>query len=198
MARVCLAISAVVAIALAIHAAFPTHARQLSERDELIANKQAVHAYISSVLADRRSRAADASPGSRGTRGIVYPAGGKKQLANAWVSISILRHHHGCTLPIELVYNGESEMPHNLKSILKVSTMLLLPHLALLAAVATSALPLTFMRKSQGRLENLSYLIISPCSHDSDTCPELPSQSKEPLGACDQCKCLPGRPLTRE
>ena len=142
MARGCLASGAVVAITIAIHAAFLAAARQLSEREELITNKQAVHAYISSVLADRRNQAADASPGSPGTRGIVYPAGGNKQLANAWVSISILRHHHGCTLPIELVYNGEGEMPHNLKSILKVPILSLLPDPALLAAVAASIAPL--------------------------------------------------------
>ena len=44
------------------------------------------------------------SPG--GDRGIVIPAGGVDQLANAFINIYVLRHHIGCTLPITLAYWG--------------------------------------------------------------------------------------------
>ena len=44
------------------------------------------------------------SPG--GDRGIVVPAGGVDQLANAFVNIYVLRHHLGTTLPITIAYWG--------------------------------------------------------------------------------------------
>jgi hypothetical protein len=42
-------------------------------------------------------------------RGIVIPGGGIKQLANVWVLLRTLRWI-GCTLPIEVMYVGASEM----------------------------------------------------------------------------------------
>ena len=116
MVGACSAIS-IVTVALAVQAAFLADARQLSDRDELVTNQQAVQSHVSTLLAHSRRQAAGDGPI---TRGIVYPAGGQKQLANAWVSMSILRHHHRCKLPIEMVYHGEREMPSIIQSILKV------------------------------------------------------------------------------
>ncbi len=42
-------------------------------------------------------------------RGIVIPGGGIKQLANVWVLLRTLRWL-GCTLPVEIMYVGPSEM----------------------------------------------------------------------------------------
>ena len=42
-------------------------------------------------------------------RGIVIPGGGAKQLANVWVLLRTLRWL-GCTLPVEIMYVGSSEM----------------------------------------------------------------------------------------
>ena len=42
------------------------------------------------------------------------------QLVNAWVSITIVRQHFQCQLPIELFYDGESEMPPSFKNLFQV------------------------------------------------------------------------------
>jgi hypothetical protein len=42
-------------------------------------------------------------------RGIVIPGGGAKQLSNVWVLLRTLRWL-GCTLPVEIMYVGTSEM----------------------------------------------------------------------------------------
>jgi len=47
------------------------------------------------------------SPG--GKRGIVVPAGGVDQLANAFINIYVLRNHLKCTLPVTIAYWGAIE-----------------------------------------------------------------------------------------
>ena len=42
------------------------------------------------------------------------------QLVNAWVSIAIVRQRFKCQLPIELFYDGESEMPPSFKNLFQV------------------------------------------------------------------------------
>ena len=44
-------------------------------------------------------------------RGIVICAGGESYLTQAFMSMVLLREVHNCTLPIELVYAGDGEMP---------------------------------------------------------------------------------------
>ena len=39
---------------------------------------------------------------------------------NTYVSISALRHHFKCTLPVELVHNGEEEAPAGIREMFKV------------------------------------------------------------------------------
>ncbi len=47
-------------------------------------------------------------------RGIVLAAGGSC-VVSAWVTLWILRHVHGCRLPIEIWYLGEDDLPANLR-----------------------------------------------------------------------------------
>ena len=42
------------------------------------------------------------------------------QLINAWVSMTIVRQHFQCQLPIELFYDGDSEMPPSFKNLFQV------------------------------------------------------------------------------
>lgn len=44
-----------------------------------------------------------------GPCGIVIPAGGAKQLINAYLLINSIREAHQCKLPIQIVYNGPGE-----------------------------------------------------------------------------------------
>jgi hypothetical protein len=46
-----------------------------------------------------------------GEHGIVICAGGEAYLTQAFISLVILREVQNCTLPIELVYAGDAEMP---------------------------------------------------------------------------------------
>ena len=92
--------------------------QESSEKQELDINRKAVDAYIASLSSKPHSGAVSAKGKSQG---IVYPSGGAKQLINTFVSISVLRHHHNCTLPIELVYNGEEEVPAEIVDMFKVS-----------------------------------------------------------------------------
>ena len=43
------------------------------------------------------------------------------QLVNAWVSIAIVRQRFQCQLPIELFYDGESEMPPSFQTLFQVT-----------------------------------------------------------------------------
>jgi hypothetical protein len=47
-------------------------------------------------------------PGHR--RGVLITAGGRDMLANALITIRILRHHLDCNLPVEVVYYGKNEL----------------------------------------------------------------------------------------
>ncbi|CAK0732562.1 hypothetical protein CVIRNUC_000148 [Coccomyxa viridis] len=84
-----------------------------SEREQLTKGKQSIDAFVRTL--QHNSSAANAAEGRR--RGIVYPAGGTKQLVNAWVSIAIVRQRFKCQLPIELFYDGESEMPPSFRNL---------------------------------------------------------------------------------
>ena len=56
-----------------------------------------------------------------GGRGIVVPASGRKQLANAFASLRVLRGELNCRLPIELVYQGDAGMPADVRALFEVS-----------------------------------------------------------------------------
>ena len=128
-----------------------------SVREQLTKGKQSIDAFVRTL--QHKSSAANAAEGRR--CGIVYPAGGTKQvplhkelcdrhlillgkiccgmhrsktclimcladsllhmqLVNAWVSIAIVRQRFKCQLPIELFYDGESEMPPFFRSLFQV------------------------------------------------------------------------------
>lgn len=44
------------------------------------------------------------------SRGIVFPCGGARQLANAYVGLRVIRNYHLCDLPVEIAYYGSHEM----------------------------------------------------------------------------------------
>ena len=53
-------------------------------------------------------------------RGIVIAAGGPMQLASAYATLKTLREHLGCTLPVELFYNGSAEMDNKTLDLFQV------------------------------------------------------------------------------
>jgi len=54
-------------------------------------------------------------------KGIVFPCGGTKQLANAYVGARVIRDYLLCDLPIEIAYYGAHEMDTYHESLFKVS-----------------------------------------------------------------------------
>ena len=54
-------------------------------------------------------------------KGIVFPCGGTKQLANAYVGARVIRDYLLCDLPIEIAYYGAHEMDAYHESLFKVS-----------------------------------------------------------------------------
>ena len=53
-------------------------------------------------------------------RGILIAAGGAIPLTNTYVALHMLRHVHNCSLPVQIYYNGTSEMDAGTKSLLEV------------------------------------------------------------------------------
>ncbi|KAA6428608.1 MAG: hypothetical protein FRX49_01483 [Trebouxia sp. A1-2] len=52
-------------------------------------------------------------------KGIVFPCGGTKQLANAYVGARVIRNYLHCNLPIEIAYYGAHEMDTYHESLFK-------------------------------------------------------------------------------
>lgn len=71
------------------------------------------------------------------TQGIVIPSAGHDMFAHTWVVVTILRDTLGCTLPIEIVYNGQKELDVSLAKRLKVCSLLQ---------------PLTFVTKARSQV----------------------------------------------
>jgi len=55
-------------------------------------------------------------------RGIIFPCGGAKQLANAYVGSRVIRDYLACDLPIEIAYYGAHEMDAYHKSLFEASS----------------------------------------------------------------------------
>lgn len=55
------------------------------------------------------------------SQGIVIAAGKSMRLANAYVTLRVLRDHMQSTLPVEIWYFGAEEMDANTKATLEVS-----------------------------------------------------------------------------
>ncbi|KAL3146379.1 hypothetical protein ABBQ32_003064 [Trebouxia sp. C0010 RCD-2024] len=61
------------------------------------------------------------NPGNR-SQGIVIPSAGHAMFAHTWVVVTILRDTLGCSLPIEIVYNGQEELDATIGEHLKAMT----------------------------------------------------------------------------
>lgn len=53
-------------------------------------------------------------------KGIVFPCGGARQLANAYVGLLIIRNDLFCDLPVEIAYYGTNEMDDYHKALFQV------------------------------------------------------------------------------
>lgn len=66
---------------------------------------------LRSGAASARWSAVRESAAAGGTRrGILMVAGGRDQLLNALVTLRVLRLHHKCSLPVEVVHFGQEEL----------------------------------------------------------------------------------------
>ena len=54
-------------------------------------------------------------------KGIVFPSGGTKQLANAYVAARVIRDYLACDLPIEIAYYGAHELDTYHQTLFQVS-----------------------------------------------------------------------------
>lgn len=54
-------------------------------------------------------------------KGIVFPSGGTKQLANAYVAARVIRDYLACDLPIEIAYYGAHELDAYHQTLFQVS-----------------------------------------------------------------------------
>lgn len=53
-------------------------------------------------------------------RGILIAAGGPIPLTNTYVALHMLRNVHNCSLPVQIYYNGTSEMDVGTRKFLEV------------------------------------------------------------------------------
>ena len=77
-----------------------------------------LHQNCSTPLAHLQENGASVRLG--GGRGIVMPANGRRQLANAFATLRVLRRELSCRLPVELVYHGDAGMPSDLRLLFEV------------------------------------------------------------------------------
>ena len=76
-------------------------------------------------------------------RGIVIPAGGDRQVANAYLCLYTIRMVHNSDLPVVLYYNGAAEI-HPLLTLIQVRpTCYFMPEFILYACVYTLTLSLS-------------------------------------------------------
>ncbi len=78
-------------------------------------NFEAMHRLRDEALA----RARLTGPGTYSGDGIVMVAGGGRHFVNAYVSLTILRKVHGCTLPVQVWHLGPDEMSQPMRAILQ-------------------------------------------------------------------------------
>lgn len=83
------------------------------------------HAHISDYVQSCKFQSQQhARTRGRRTRGIVIPSAGHDMFAHTWVVVTVLQDTLNCTLPIEIVYNGQEELDVSLAESLKVGFML--------------------------------------------------------------------------
>ena len=89
----------------------------LGDIKRITADWQHISAYVQSC--DFQARINNSSRLQK-SRGIVIPSAGHAMFAHTWVVVTILRETLGCSLPIEIVYNGQEELDVDLAERLKV------------------------------------------------------------------------------
>ena len=85
----------------------PLEGGAMGDIKRITADWQHISAYVQSC--DFQSKRNTSSSTTK-TRGIVIPSAGHAMFAHTWVVVTILRETLGCTLPIEVVYNGAEEL----------------------------------------------------------------------------------------
>lgn len=95
----------------------PTDGGAMGDIKRITADWEHISTYVQSC--DFQSNR-NGSGGAQKTKGIVIPSAGHAMFAHTWVVVTILRETLGCSLPIEVVYNGEEELDVVLAERLKV------------------------------------------------------------------------------
>ena len=83
------------------------------------------YAHISAFVQSCDFKAKQIGSKTSKTRGIVIPSAGHTMFAHSWVVVTVLRETLGCTLPIEIIYNGQDELDQDLALRLQVPAYLI-------------------------------------------------------------------------
>ena len=59
----------------------------------------------------------------RHEQGIIFPCGGTRQLANAYVGLRVIRNYFSCNLPVEIAYYGVHEMDDYHRALFQVQAL---------------------------------------------------------------------------
>ncbi len=97
----------------------PTEEGAVGDIKRITADWEHISAYVQSCDFQSKQNISNAVPK---TRGIVIPSAGHAMFAHTWVVVTILRETLGCSLPIEVVFNGQEELDVNLAERLRVCT----------------------------------------------------------------------------
>lgn len=122
----------------------PTEEGAVGDIKRITADWEHISAYVQSC--DFQSKHNVTNAVSK-TRGIVIPSAGHAMFAHTWVVVTILRETLGCSLPIEIVYNGQEELDVDLAERLKVCTI---SCCSCLAMQTIMFVPLMFLLKRLG------------------------------------------------
>ena len=96
----------------------------MADIKRILADRAHISDYVQSC--DFQSQKHAKTPGDK-TRGIVIPSAGHDMFAHTWVVVTVLRETLNCTLPIEVIYNGQEELDVSLAKSLKVGIVLATP-----------------------------------------------------------------------
>ena len=96
----------------------------MADIKRILADRAHISDYVQSC--DFQSQRQTKTPGNK-TRGIVIPSAGHDMFAHTWVVVTVLRETLNCTLPIEVIYNGQEELDVNLAKSLEVGIVLFNP-----------------------------------------------------------------------
>jgi hypothetical protein len=127
---------------------------------------------LDQAIESRRSSPAQYPKGRFEGRGIVICAGGTRYFTCAWVLISVLRHVHQITLPIQVWYLGRGEMSEEMLALLAEEGIEVVDAEAVLArhpSKLTGPWPLKPYAIAHSRFREVLYL-------DADTVPLVDPQ----------------------